>query len=79
MSAKLRWVLIIVGFLMANTLAMGFLVMASRTSRAEVIPDYYAKAARFDEKVDQACATEIRTGMQIVVRDAAKLLVRGVE
>lgn len=74
MSAKLRWVLIIVGFLVSNALAMGFLVMASSTSRAQVIPDYYAKAARFDEKIDQACAAEIRSGMSTVVRDAAALL-----
>ena len=54
MTAATRWIMIIVGLLVANALAMGFLVMASSTSRAEVIPDYYAKAASYDTVIDQA-------------------------
>lgn len=54
MTATTRWILIIVGLLGANALAMGFLLVASRTSRAEVIPDYYAKAAAYDTVIDQA-------------------------
>lgn len=49
MNATVRWIMIVVGFLVANALAMTFLIVASRTSQAQVIPDYYEKAARFDE------------------------------
>ena len=77
MTAKVRWVLIIIGLLVSNALAMGFLVMASSTSRAEVIPDYYAKAARFDDAIDQAAnnralgwTVDVRSGLSLEVRDA---------
>jgi len=53
-NATVRWILIIVGFLVANAIAMGFLVIASSSSQAQVIPDYYARAVRFDETIDEA-------------------------
>lgn len=37
MNARQRWTLIIVGFLFANAVAMGFLVLASQSSPAKVI------------------------------------------
>lgn len=77
MTATMRWTLVIVGCLVANALAMGFLVMASSTSRPEIIPDYYAKAAHFDSQIDQAAKNrslgwqiDIRAGISIEVRDA---------
>ena len=76
MSAAARWILIIVGLLLANALAMGFLVMASSTSRPEVIPDYYAKAAHYDSQIDQAAKNralgwrvDVQAGLSIEVRD----------
>lgn len=53
MNATTRWILIVVGLLVSNAIAMGFLVLASSTSRAEVIPDYYAKAATYDTVIEQ--------------------------
>ncbi len=40
MSASKRWILLIVGFLVANVIAMGFLVMASSHHPAKVLPGY---------------------------------------
>lgn len=54
MNATVRWILIVIGFLVANALAMAFLVVASSSSQAQVIPDYYAKSVRFDETIDEA-------------------------
>jgi nitrogen fixation protein FixH len=78
MNATVRWILIIVGFLISNALAMGFLVVASSTSRAEVIPDYYAKAAAYDTQIDQAAknralgwSIDVQAGLAINVRDAS--------
>jgi nitrogen fixation protein FixH len=75
-TATLRWTLIIVGLLVANALAMGFLVMASSTSPPRVIPDYYAKAAAYDTQIDQAATNralgwrvEVQPGLAIDLRD----------
>lgn len=54
MNATVRWILVIVGFLVANALAMAFLVVASSTSRAQVIPDYYDRGTHHDEAMAQA-------------------------
>lgn len=77
MNATVRWILIIVALLVSNVIAMGFLVLASSTSRAEVIPDYYTKAARFDDAIDQAAKNralgwtlDVQAGLSIEVRDA---------
>jgi len=40
MSPAKRWILIIVGLLLANALAMGFLVLASHDRPAQVLPGY---------------------------------------
>ena len=84
MNATVRWTLMIVGFLVANVLAMGYLVLASSTSRADVIPDYYTKAANFDREIDQAAKNhalgwrvEARRGLEITVRDARGEAIRG--
>ena len=37
MTAARRWTLIIIGFLLANALAMGFLVLASSNHPAKVL------------------------------------------
>ena len=79
MNAKVRWALIIIGFLVSNALAMGFLVLASTTSRAEVIPDYYEKAARFDETMELAARERANACAAEMLRDLASVLARGVE
>nr|MDQ3364095.1 FixH family protein [Myxococcota bacterium] len=69
MNATLRWTLIIIGFLVANALAMAFLVVASSSSRAQVIPDYYERAAHYDDVIDQASRNRAlgwRTSIDVV-------------
>lgn len=84
MTATVRWILIIVGFLVSNALAMGFLVLASSTSRAEVIPDYYNKAARYDQQIDQAAnnrmlgwSVDVQAGLSIDLLDASGAALAG--
>jgi nitrogen fixation protein FixH len=84
MNATVRWILIVVGMLVSNVLAMGYLVLASSTSRADVIPDYYTKAANYDREIDQAANNralgwrlDVRRGLEITVHDARGELVRG--
>jgi nitrogen fixation protein FixH len=78
MNATVRWILIVVAFLVSNAVAMGYLVLASSTSRADVIPDYYAKSTRFDQEIDQAAKNralgwriEAAAGMTLDIRDGA--------
>lgn len=84
MNATVRWILIIVGLLVSNALAVGYLILASSTSRADVIPDYYAKATRYDNEIDQAAKNRAlgwtvtaEPGLSIEVRDAAGQRVTG--
>jgi hypothetical protein len=46
MTPRARWLLIIIGFLVANALAMGFLVMASSSHPVDIHPDYYKTLSR---------------------------------
>jgi nitrogen fixation protein FixH len=84
MNATVRWILIVVGMLVANALAMGYLVLASSTSRADVIPDYYVKSTKFDQEIDQAAKNrvlgwrvEATAGMTLDIRDAAGAPITG--
>ena len=84
MNPTVRWILFVVGLLVSNLLAMGYLVLASSTSRADVIPNYYDKAAHFDREIDQATANralgwhiDVRRGLEIVVRDVRGEALRG--
>jgi nitrogen fixation protein FixH len=82
-SAATRWILIIVGLLIANVVAMTVLVLASSSSRPRVIPDYYAKATRYDDVLDEAArsralgwridrvAVGVDRELSLEVRDAA--------
>ena len=55
MTAKRQWVLAIVGLLGGNALAMVLLLVSARSGGgAQVIPNYYERAARFDDTLDQA-------------------------
>lgn len=64
MSAGLKWVIAIVGLLVANVVAMGVLVAASSHDRPQVIPGYYERAVHYDDAIDQA-AHNHRLGWQV--------------
>jgi nitrogen fixation protein FixH len=84
MTATVRWSLIVVAFLVSNAIAMGYLILASSTSRADVIPDYYAKSTRFDQEIDQAARNralgwrvDALAGMSLDIRDGAGAPITG--
>lgn len=69
MSAKLRWIVAIVGLLGGNIVAMLVLVVSSSAhGGAQVIPDYYERAAHYDRTIDQEAANRA-LGWRVEVAD----------
>jgi nitrogen fixation protein FixH len=56
MTAATRWTLAIVGLLGGNLVAMGLLIGAAHSEAPAIIPQYYEKAARYDDAIDQAAS-----------------------
>jgi nitrogen fixation protein FixH len=54
MKPTRRWLFVAVGLLAANALAMATLVVASSWSRPTVVPNYYERAVRWDQRVAAA-------------------------
>jgi nitrogen fixation protein FixH len=54
MTARWKWLLAIIGLLAANVAAMVTLAVAAHHGSAQVIPDYYAKATRYDDELDSS-------------------------
>ncbi|HUJ56936.1 MAG TPA: FixH family protein [Kofleriaceae bacterium] len=54
MTAKTRWVGIIIGLLVGNVCATSGLIAASQHGASRVIPSYYERALRYDDQLDQA-------------------------
>jgi len=89
MSPAARWVLAIVGLLAANVLAMVVLAVTSSVDRPEVIPEYYQRAAHYDDEIDQAAANRAlawqatarvdRDTIAVDVRDASGAPLVGAE
>ena len=77
MTPKRRWILAIVGLLGGNVVAMLILMISSSADGAQVIPDYYERAAHYDRAIDQAAHSRAlgwrveQHGRLIVVLDAA--------
>ena len=58
MSARTRWVTIIVGLLVGNAVATGVLIgLSSGQSSHRVLPDYYQRAATWDTTMAEAQAS----------------------
>lgn len=51
MTAQQRWLLAIAGLLAANVAAMAILAVVAHRGGAQVIPDYYARAAHYDDEL----------------------------
>jgi nitrogen fixation protein FixH len=51
MTARWKWLIAIAGLLVANLIAMVILAVAANRGGAQVIPDYYAKATRYDDEL----------------------------
>lgn len=58
MTARWKWLLAIVGLLVANVIAMMTLAVAANHGGAQVIPDYYAKATRYDDELDSSSRSQ---------------------
>ncbi|MGE5185976.1 MAG: FixH family protein [Acidobacteriota bacterium] len=54
MTAKARWVGVIVGLLVGNVAATGVLIAASHDGASRVIPAYYDQAIHYDDVMAQA-------------------------
>jgi nitrogen fixation protein FixH len=57
MTARWRWFLAIAGLLAANVVAMVTLAVLANHGGAQVIPDYYARAVRYDDELAQSSAS----------------------
>lgn len=54
MSAGTKWAIVIGVLLAGNVAAMVFLAVIATATSPDVVPDYYAKAAHYDDAIDQA-------------------------
>jgi len=80
-SPAARWILAIVGLLVANVVAMVILAVTSHVDKPEVIPEYYQRAVHYDDVIDEAAVSRAlawqtdtamdRDTVSVEVRDAA--------
>src|SRR5678815_6106383 len=54
MTAGWKWLLAIGGLLAANVISMVILAVMAHHGRAQVIPDYYARATHYDDELESA-------------------------
>jgi nitrogen fixation protein FixH len=57
MTARWKWLLAIASLLAANVIAMVTLAVVANRGGAQVIPDYYAKATRYDDELSRSAAS----------------------
>ncbi len=67
MSASTRWILIIVGLLVGNVAAMVILATVASATAPAVVPQYYDRAAHYDDAIDEA-ARSTALGWSATVR-----------
>jgi nitrogen fixation protein FixH len=66
MTASSKWILAIVGLLAANVIAMVILAVIANNGTNQVIPDYYAKAAHYDDEMARSSVSQA-LGWHVVV------------
>jgi nitrogen fixation protein FixH len=54
MSAATRWMIAIVVMLAGNIAAMVILATVASATSPDIVPDYYDRAARYDDAIDEA-------------------------
>lgn len=89
MTPKLKWIIAIAGLLGANVVAMVILAVIANNGTNEVIPNYYARAAHYDDElarssVSQALGWRVEVAIaggaiDATVRDAAGLAIDGAQ
>jgi nitrogen fixation protein FixH len=58
MTARSKWPFAIAGALAVNVIAAVALAVLARRGAAQVIPDYYAKAAHYDDELARSAASQ---------------------
>jgi nitrogen fixation protein FixH len=58
MTARTKWAVAIVGLLAVNVIAAVTLAVLANRGAAQVIPDYYAKAAHYDDELARSAASQ---------------------
>jgi nitrogen fixation protein FixH len=58
MTAGRTWLLAIAGLLAANVIAMAILAVVAHRGGAQVIPDYYARAAHYDDELASSSSSQ---------------------
>lgn len=66
MTAPVKWIVAIVGLLAANVIAMVVLAVLANNGTNQVIPDYYAKAAHYDDEMARSSVSQA-LGWNVVV------------
>jgi nitrogen fixation protein FixH len=74
MTAATKWLLAIVGLLLANLIAMVVLIAASSSGSSRVLPHYYDRAVHYDDAIEQA-ANNRALGWQVSARFVNRVLV----
>ena len=80
MNAATKWILAIVGLLAGNILAMVILATSAHGRDAQIIPDYYARAATYDQQMADSARSRalgwtadarlVAGNVEVSVRDA---------
>lgn len=80
MSAATKWIIAIVGLLAGNIVAMIILATIASATTPGIVPDYYERAAHYDDVLDEATRSRalgwsievtIASGaLEVAVRDA---------
>jgi nitrogen fixation protein FixH len=66
MTPQVKWVVAIAALLGANVLAMVVLAVAASNGTNQVIPDYYTKAAHYDDELARSAVSQA-LGWHVVV------------
>ena len=74
MSAATKWLLAIVGLLVANLIAMIVLTTVSMSGGSRVVPKYYERAVHYDDAIDQA-TKNVALGWRVDARVVDRVLV----
>ena len=72
MTARWKWILAIAGLLAGNVIAMAALAVAANRGKAQVIPDYYARATRYEGELTRSAESrELGWRVDVVAADGA--------
>ncbi|TMQ13149.1 MAG: hypothetical protein E6J90_12110 [Deltaproteobacteria bacterium] len=87
MTPRVTWIIAIVGLLAGNVIAMVILAVVANDGGTQVIPQYYDRAAHYDDELDRASASRalgwhaevaIAAGaVDVTVSDAAGRAIEG--